>query len=128
MKTKQLLSAAVALGVLAGQVLAAGMMKPAGSMKSTTITGEVVDTACYIKMGAKGAGHKECAANCAKAGIPLGILDAKGNLYVAVSDKDIEPGNLKLMGHEAQQVTVTGKVFNKGGVRIVSVESVEAAK
>lgn len=120
---KPILSAVVVLGVLAGQSLAAGPM-PAKS----SITGEVVDVSCYIKMGAKGDGHKDCAQACAKAGVPMGILDAKGNLYVALSDKDAESGNTKLMGHEARKVTVTGKVFSKGGVRVVSVESVEAAK
>lgn len=120
---KQFLSAVVALGVLAGQSLAASPMPG-----KSTITGEVIDVACYIKMGAKGAGHKQCAEMCAKAGIPMGILDDKGNIYVALSDKDSESANPKLMGHEAQKVTVTGKVFSKGGVRVVSVESVEAAR
>lgn len=120
---KPFLSAIAALGVLAGQSLAAAPM-PA----KATITGEVVDVSCYIKMGAKGDGHKSCAEACAKAGVPMGILDAKGNLYVALSDKDAESGNTKLLGHEAEKVKVTGKVFTKGGVRVVSVESVEAAK
>ncbi|MGH7889996.1 MAG: hypothetical protein ACRENF_05540 [Thermodesulfobacteriota bacterium] len=47
-----------------------------------TITGRVVDPACYIGMNLKGESHKQCAAVCAKAGQALGILDEKtGVLY-----------------------------------------------
>ena len=41
----------------------------AGSWK-----GEIIDIACYVPNGAKGAGHAECAKKCAQAGQPLGLL------------------------------------------------------
>lgn len=49
----------------------------------TTIKGEVVDLWCYIEGGDRGPAKKTCAMACAKAGNPIGVLDAKGNLYVA---------------------------------------------
>lgn len=55
------------------------------NMKHVTIKGEIVDLACYLGEGEKGASHKQCAIKCAKKGIPIGILDAKsGNVYLIV--------------------------------------------
>ena len=56
-----------------------------------TIKGEVVDMWCYLEGGDRGPAKKECATACAKAGNPIGILDAKGNLYVAAALKDHQP-------------------------------------
>jgi hypothetical protein len=96
-----------------------------GGPKEITVTGEVVDLACYIKMGATGAGHKECATNCAKAGIPLGILDAKGELYLPSAKEDMKGANDILLPFVAEKVTVTGKLFEKGGQKLLSIEKVE---
>ncbi len=50
--------------------------------KSGSITGELIDTACYLKMNAHGADHQKCATKCAKSGIPVGVLDEKsGKVY-----------------------------------------------
>jgi hypothetical protein len=38
--------------------------------KPITITGQVVDTGCYLVHDSKGAAHATCAAACAKAGVP----------------------------------------------------------
>ena len=51
--------------------------------ESMTIKGEVVDMWCYLEGGDRGPAKRDCATACAKAGDPIGILDAKGNLYVA---------------------------------------------
>ena len=93
--------------------------------KEVTIKGEVIDMSCYVSKGAKGEAHKACAEMCAKAGLPLGLLDEKGNVYLAASDKDMEPGNSKLMGHEAHTVTVKGTLFEKGGQKVIVIKSVE---
>ena len=39
------------------------------------VTGEIIDSACYIKMGAKGESHRDCAQKCGDAGIPLALLE-----------------------------------------------------
>ena len=44
-----------------------------GSAKS--VTGNLEDSYCYSTMGAKGPGHKECAMKCAKAGIPVALIE-----------------------------------------------------
>src|SRR6516164_8118427 len=40
-----------------------------------TVTGTLADSFCYITMGAHGAGHKKCATECAKKGIPVALVE-----------------------------------------------------
>jgi hypothetical protein len=74
----------------------------------TTITGEVVDLWCYLEGGDRGPAKKDCATSCARAGNPIGVLDAKGNLYVAAGLKDHQPAQSMLLNKMSDQVTVTG--------------------
>ena len=104
----------------------------AAEEKEVTVTGEVIDSSCYIKMGAKGMDHKECAINCAKASIPLAILEDKsGKVYMLASDKEFESANVKFQPLEkfvAQKVMVKGKIYEKGGQQLLAISSVEKAK
>ncbi len=97
--------------------------------KEMAITGEVVDVSCYLHVGAKGEGHKDCAVSCAKAGGALGILTADGRLYVSTLPDDHSAGpNAKLMDHITHTVTAKGSVRSKGGVNAIMIKSVEMAK
>jgi len=93
--------------------------------ETVTVKGEVVDLWCYLEDGSHGAGHKQCAIACAKAGNPIGIVDAKGNVYVAMGIKDHQPGRDVLLDKMAQTVTVTGTLVKKGGTQVVYVTSVK---
>jgi hypothetical protein len=90
-----------------------------------TIKGEVVDLWCYLEGGDRGAAKKACATTCAKAGNPIGLVDAKGNVYVTASLKDHEPGRALLLDKMSQEVTVTGIVVKNGGVQMIYVDSVK---
>lgn len=97
--------------------------------KDITVVGEVVDIQCYVS-GATGPGkgpeHKECAISCAKGGIPLGILEDDTNaLYVAGQTKSAMKGaNEMLLPFVAQKVKVTGRVFEKGGVKLFLINKI----
>ncbi|MBI1929306.1 hypothetical protein HYR99_34305, partial [Candidatus Poribacteria bacterium] len=69
--------------------------------------------------------HKACALECEKAGNPIGIVDAKGKVYVAMGIKDHQPGREVLLEKMAQSVTVTGILVKKGGTQVIYVESVK---
>lgn len=113
-----------ALPALAGGTMGEHMKK--GDMVS--VTGEVIDSACYIKMGAKGAGHAQCAEACAKAGIPLAILQDGTNQVVWVaSNKDAHSANDDLMPYVAKKVTVTGHYAERGGAKLLVMDSVQPA-
>lgn len=93
-----------------------------------TLKGEVLDLACYVAQGAKGAEHKKCADACVKGGAPIGILTEDGKVYLCVEDhKKSEPYE-KLKGFAAEKVSVTGTVYNRGGLQGIVVEAVEPAK
>ena len=49
-------------------------------------TGEVVDLACYVAQGAKGADHAGCAKTCVKNGQPMGLLTDDGTLVLLAAD------------------------------------------
>jgi hypothetical protein len=90
----------------------------------TTISGEVVDMWCYLEGGDHGAANKACATACAKAGNPIAILDAKGNVYVAAGLKDHQSAQSLLLNRMSDQVTVAGTLVKKGGVQMIYIDSV----
>jgi hypothetical protein len=115
-----LISIAILVSLGAAARLAIGQPKGARA----TIRGEVVDLWCYLEGGDRGAANKECATACARAGNPIGILDAKGNLYVAAGLNDHQPAQAILIDRMTDQVTVTGTVVKKGGLQMIYVDSV----
>ncbi len=93
---------------------------------SRSIVGEVVDPACWIVNGAKGASHKDCAIACAKAGQVLGIVESKTQkLYMVATDKPGEDPNKGLIDYVGQMVLVKGRVYTRGGATGIKVASVE---
>jgi len=96
--------------------------------KEVTITGHVVDPACYISMGLKGEQHKQCAVLCAKAGQAFGILDEKaGILYQVLEGSPGADPNKLLWDHAESKVTVKGIVFNKNGMHAIVPTEVKPA-
>ncbi|HKI69023.1 MAG TPA: hypothetical protein VKA67_05500 [Verrucomicrobiae bacterium] len=90
-------------GVMAVGLFAATALAVEGT--TSTITGELVDMGCYLKSGMHGAGHATCGANCAKAGMPVGVLEDNGKVYTLdVPSKALAP-------EMAKTVRVTGEIF-----------------
>ncbi len=117
----RILSAALVASLLA---LGAG---PAGAAagKKVTITGEIIDSWCYLTeiMYPLGTAHHQCALWCAVGGVPVGILDADGVVHVILEIGD-EPGNvapegvLKIQTHK---VTFEGTSIERDGMRYLLV-------
>lgn len=82
-----------------------------------TVTGEVLDLACYLDHGAKGSAHKECAETCIKSGLPVGIKGEDGHLYLLIGDH--KPINDQIAAHAAGTVTVKGKLAQRDGLRAI---------
>lgn len=95
--------------------------------KETTMTSLVVDTGCYMSHNSKGEKHETCATACAKAGVPLALLDeASGTLYIPVAS-DHKNQNAKLLPFIEKKVKVTGTLIEKGGVKGFVIKSIVAA-
>jgi hypothetical protein len=94
--------------------------------EKVTVKGEVIDTYCYSLMGAKGESHRQCALDCMKAGIPVGLLEeGTGKVFVLLPNKDkagLPKGVADKMGRMA---SVTGKVYTSGGSNFLTVESIK---
>jgi hypothetical protein len=93
---------------------------------SKTITGEIVDLSCYMGHGMKGAGHKECAANCINNGGPMGLVTGKGMLYVLTMNHEKVDAFNEAKKHAGDQVKVTGPVTTKAATRALEVNGVVA--
>jgi hypothetical protein len=123
-----LLILVLSVGLIAGQDNTKAAKGEKKSAKTTTVTGEVVDVSCYLAHGEKGMGddHASCAAACAKAGGPLGILTKDKKLYVSVLPDDHSAGpNAQLIDHVGHQVSATGILRAKGGVNGIMISKVE---
>lgn len=93
--------------------------------KTTTITGEVLDMACYSASGASGEGHKSCAATCIKGGSPMGLLTSDGKVYLIVENHDKKDAYTEAQKHAGETITATGTLSDKGGLKAIIVDEVK---
>ncbi len=87
-----------------------------------TVTGEVVDLACYLSEGLKGPDHRECASSCIASGLPVGIK-TKDRLYLVMGGEH-GPANETLAPLAAKDVTAEGTVSVRDGVYLLAVKKV----
>ncbi len=123
--------AAAAAGIIAmsltSAVLAADSMSNMNMGKTQTVTGQVIDLACYTSTGAHGASHAKCAMACAKAGGALGILTSDGNVLVSIGPKPGADPNKLILPYVEKNVTVTGTVFAGHGLSTIAISKVMPA-
>ena len=94
--------------------------------KTETITGKIVDQACYLKDKANNAGAdhkmpadtKDCAAACAKEGHPLALLTSDGKVYEIAGDLAANK-NAKLIPHITHTVSITGDTMDMQGKMMI---------
>ena len=85
--------------------------------QATTITGEVLDMACYLDHGATGAKHADCAKTCIESGLPVGIKATDGKTYLLIGEH--KPINKELAAYAAKTITVRGKIVSRDGFNMV---------
>lgn len=99
----------------------------ASKQPETVVTGEVVDTGCYLGHDSKGAGHAECATMCINQGMPVGVLTQKGDLYLVTMNHDKPDAFHKLKKMAGKNVAVTGHVYTRGGMTGIEIDSFKPA-
>jgi len=115
--------AVVAAGLVATRSVRAADSNPqAGS--EVTVTGEVLDMACYLDHGAHGEKHAQCAATCIESGLPVGIKGEDGKTYLLIGEH--KPLNKDLAKYAAQTITVKGKLVSRDGISMI--ENAEIVK
>jgi hypothetical protein len=94
---------------------------PAKAGSQITVTGEVLDLACYLDHGAHGEKHASCAKMCISSGLPVGLKSTDGTVYLLVGEH--KPANEKFADLGAKTVTVKGKLVTRDGINLL--ENVE---
>lgn len=92
--------------------------------RGVTIKGHVIDIVCYTRHAAIGEKHLKCATTCAKTGIPMGILEDGTNEIYLVFPPGHQNPNEKLMPFLEKDVTVTGTVHRKGGLKGITISKI----
>jgi len=110
---------------LAAGALLAWAVTPAFAADS--VTGEVVDLACYMvhPQSSVGAGHRKCAEVCLKKGMPAGLLTADKQLYLLLEDHDNQKPYAAVRDKAAETVTVEGEKVTQNGMQGIVVEAVK---
>ena len=105
----------------------------AAQAERKTITGEVMDTWCYVSqiMGGSdfvvGTTHHVCAVWCAAGGIPVGLLDkSDGQIYMIMSNGDdtTSVANQSLLDIQSHEITVQGSVYELDGIKYLMIDNV----
>jgi hypothetical protein len=94
-----------------------GLVAPA--VAADTLTGEVVDLACYLPHPETGSGpsHKKCAETCLKKGMPMGIVTEDKQVWVLLEDHENPKPYAQVKDKAAEKVTVEGEKVTQGGVQ-----------
>ena len=92
-----------------------------------TLTGEPVEIGCYLA-GRSGEGHASCAVTCITGGAVAGFVtkvDGKNVLYLALAPRGKKIVDV-LGDHMGKQVKATGKVVEKEGLRIITIDEISS--
>jgi hypothetical protein len=94
--------------------------------KKVTITGEVLDSACYFTKGLTKSISSTCAMHCAGAGSPLVILGTDGNVYWPIDNETpARSQNYRLIKVAGKQVKITGELYERGSSKAIVIDSVQ---
>jgi len=88
--------------------------------KSGSVTGTVVDLACQILGEKPDPGHK----GCAEGGVPVGLVDAKGKLWMAI-DANYGSATDELLPYMGKKIKATGWFVERKGERLISISTIE---
>ena len=80
----------------------------AAAFAAETVSGEIVEKACFVNRGAHGEDHAACAKRCFERGGDVGLLTAAGDLYILRAGEDAEAFE-SLKGLAGKTVSVTGE-------------------
>ncbi len=102
----------------------------AAQSKEGSVTGQVIDTSCFLGHDLHGDGHRQCAEICGRdKGVALAIVDDAGQVwYLADSNMPGTSQNEKLLSYAEQTVKATGTLVTKGPNRAIIIKNVALVK
>ena len=115
-------------GTIFGALLTLTLGTNPAAAERVTITGEVIDSWCYLTeiMYPLGTAHHQCAIWCAAGGIPVGILDDDGQVYIVlkIGDDTDNVANPSVLDIQSHRVTVEGDSFERDGITYLTIDRV----
>ncbi len=130
-KNMRLIRLAAAGLVAGGMGFAAVAAAPASAAEPQriTVTGEVIDSWCYLSeiMWATGSAHHRCAVWCARGGVPVGILsedDEEVYVVLMMEDNPDVIGNKAIFRMQTNEVVVTGDLYERDSVKYLAVNEI----
>lgn len=90
-----------------------------------TVSGEILDLACYIAHGAKGPDHQKCAQKCAEQGQPIGLLGSDGKVYILYADHADGSPYDKARTFAGSKAEIKGEPASKDGINGLTVHAVK---
>ncbi len=109
-------------------MLALGLTAVAADAPEKTVTGWVLDSACAFTKDLTKPVSRDCALACARKGSQLVILQNDGSIYWPISDQvPAEGQNERLLPFAGKRVTITGKVYTRGGSNALVIEKIADA-
>src|SRR5437899_1420391 len=92
---------------------------------TVTVTGEIVDSKCYLGVMNPGSGkvHRDCAARCLSGGIPPIFIASDGHeQFLLVSNEGEALGRDSLREFIAEPVTIRGELLQRGHDRLLMMD------
>jgi len=109
-------------------VLALSAPSTAATPERVSVTGEIIDSWCYLTeiMYPEGSAHHECALWCAAGGVPVGLRADDGTVYIIlkIGDEATSVANPRLMKIQSHEVSVEGDVFMRDGFNYLVIDRV----
>lgn len=108
-------------------LLVSAVYLSAADTPTVTVKGYVLDSASAFTKGLDKPISKQCATACANAGSALVILADDGTIYWPIADTTPSSGqNPKLLPFAGDKVTVSGRVYQRGGSNAIVIEKIES--
>ncbi len=114
---------------LGAAILAAAFAAmPAQAAQRVEVTGEVIDSWCYLTeiMYPEGTAHHQCALWCAAGGIPVGILADDGTVYIVLkfAGDATSVANPAVMEIQSHRVRIEGDLYPRDGINYLVVNRI----
>lgn len=93
---------------------------------TATLTGEIVDSKCYLGVMNPGQGkvHRDCAARCLSGGIPPIFVSLDGkDQFLLVGRDDNAIGRDALREFIAEPITIRGELLQRGDSRLLRIDA-----
>jgi len=98
---------------------------PTRDLGSLTLTGEIVDSKCYLGVMNPGNGkvHRDCASRCLSGGIPpLFIEQNNGKQFILLERGGKAVPYESIKAFIAEPLTITGELLQTGDVQLLEID------